>query len=203
MPQLYVDVDRTKVKTMGVQLTDVFDVLQAYLGAYYVNDFNRFGRTWQVNVQAEAAFRASADAVKQLKVRNGEGDMVPLEAVATVRDYSGPMQIVRYNMFPAATVIGTMQPGVSTGYALATMERLAQKLPRNMNAEWTELSFFQKQATRPEQFRDLQQNPFSALRPGGRAGILRARRPLRELVAAVCSDPRGADVPVQRWRALS
>ena len=162
MPQLYVDVDRAKAKTMGVQLTDVFDVLQAYLGAYYVNDFNRFGRTWQVNVQAEGAFRTSSEVVKQLKVRNSEGDMVPLEAVASVRDYSGPMQIVRYNMFPAATVIGTMQSGVSTGYALATMERLAQKLPRNMNIDWTELSFFQKQATRLEQFRDLQQNPFSA-----------------------------------------
>ena len=90
-PQLYVDVDRTKVKTMGVQLTDVFDVLQACLGSYYVNDFNRFGRTWQVNVQADAPFRMDAETVKQLKVRNADGDMVPLGAVAEVRDSAGPV----------------------------------------------------------------------------------------------------------------
>ena len=91
---------------MGVQLTDVFDALQAYLGSYYVNDFNRFGRTWQVNVQAEAPFRTDAEAVKQLKVRNADDDMVPLGAVAEIRDSAGPVQIVRYNMFPAAPVNG-------------------------------------------------------------------------------------------------
>ena len=90
-PQLYVDIDRTKVKTMGVALTDVFDALQAYLGSYYVNDFNRFGRTWQVNVQADAPFRVDAETVKQLKVRNADGDMVPLGAVADVRDSAGPV----------------------------------------------------------------------------------------------------------------
>src|SRR5256714_13954935 len=97
-PQLYVDVDREKVKTMGVQLTEVFDALQAYLGSFYVNDFNRFGRTWQVNVQAEPRFRTDAETVKQLKVRNASGDMVPLGAVAEVRDSAGPVQITRYNM---------------------------------------------------------------------------------------------------------
>ena len=165
-PQLYVDVDRTKVKTMGVQLTDVFDVLQAYLGSYYVNDFNRFGRTWQVNVQAEAAFRTDAEAVKQLKVRNADDDMVPLGSVAAVRDSTGPVQIVRYNMFPAAAINGAALPGVSTGEVLARMEKLAQKLPRNMAAEWTELSYLQKQSSQIEQFRDLQQNPFSAFALG-------------------------------------
>ena len=89
-PQLYVDIDREKAKTMGVALTDVFDTLQAYLGSYYVNDFNRFGRTWQVNVQADAPFRTDAETVKQLKVRNADGDMVPLGAVAEVRDANGP-----------------------------------------------------------------------------------------------------------------
>src|SRR5206468_3625109 len=92
-PQLYVNIDRTKAKTMGVPLTDVFDALQAYLGSYYVNDFNRFGRTWQVNVQADARFRVDADTVRQLKVRNGDGDMVPLGAVAEVREATGPVQI--------------------------------------------------------------------------------------------------------------
>ncbi len=165
-PQLYVDVDRAKVKTMGVQLTDVFDLLQAYLGSYYVNDFNRFGRTWQVNVQAEAPFRMDPEAVKQLKVRNADNDMVPLGAVAEVRDSTGPFQIVRYNMFPATAINGAALPGVSTGEILATMEKLTEKLPRNMAAEWTELSYLQKQSSRLEQFRDLQQNPFSALRWG-------------------------------------
>src|SRR5204863_3781629 len=100
-PQLYVDIDRKKVKTMGVELTDVFDALQAYLGSYYVNDFNRFGRTWQVNIQADAPFRTDAETVKQLKVRNADGDVVPLGAVAEVRDSIGPVQITRYNMFPS------------------------------------------------------------------------------------------------------
>jgi multidrug efflux pump len=162
-PQLHVDVDREKVKTMGVQLTDVFDALQAYLGSYYVNDFNRFGRTWQVNVQADARYRVDAEAVRQLKVRNGDGDMVPLGAVAEVRESAGPVQITRYNMFPAAAINGASLPGVSTGDVLAAMERLAgQELPRNMTYEWTELSYLQHQASTVEQFRDLQQSPLSA-----------------------------------------
>jgi multidrug efflux pump len=162
-PQLYVDVDRTKVKTMGVQLTDVFDTLQAYLGSFYVNDFNRFGRTWQVNIQADASFRVDAESIKQLKVRNADGDVVPLGAVAEVRDSAGPVQITRYNMFPAASITGASLPGVSDGDVMATMERLADKeLPRNMKYEWTELSFLQKRSSTVEQFRDLQQNPFSA-----------------------------------------
>ncbi|HXL16248.1 MAG TPA: efflux RND transporter permease subunit, partial [Streptosporangiaceae bacterium] len=162
-PQLYVDVDREKVKTMGVQLSDVFDALQAYLGSYYVNDFNRFGRTWQVNIQADAPFRVDAETVKQLKVRNASGDMVPLGAVAEVRDSAGPVQITRYNMSPAAPITGASLPDVSTGEVLATMERLAdQELPRNMTYEWTELSYLQKQAGKVEEFRDLRQNPTSA-----------------------------------------
>ena len=165
-PQLFVDVDRTKVKTMGVELTEVFDVLQAYLASYYVNDFNRFGRTWQVNVQADARFRVNAENVKQLKVRNADGDMVPLGAVAEVRDSAGPFQITRYNMFPAAAINGAVQPGVSTGEVLATMEQQARELPRGITYEWTELSYLQKQSNKIEQFRDLQQNPFSAFALG-------------------------------------
>jgi multidrug efflux pump len=162
-PQLYVDIDRAKAKTMGVALTDVFDALQAYLGSYYVNDFNRFGRTWQVNVQADAPFRVDAETVQQLKVRNADGDMVPLGAVAEVRDSAGPVQITRYNMFPAAPINGAWQPGVSTGDVLRTMENLSDKeLPRNMTSQWTELSYLQKQSSKIERFRDLRQNPFSA-----------------------------------------
>jgi multidrug efflux pump len=110
-PQLYVDIDRTKAKTMGVPLTAVFDALQAYLGSYYVNDFNRFGRTWQVNVQADAPFRLDAETIRQLKVRNSDGDVVPLGAVAEVQDSTGPVQITRYNMFPAAPINGAALPG--------------------------------------------------------------------------------------------
>jgi multidrug efflux pump subunit AcrB len=161
-PQLYVDIDREKAKSMGVALTDVFDTLQACVGSYYVNDFNRFGRTWQVNVQADAPFRVDAETVKQFKVRNADGDMVPLGAVAEVRDSAGPVQITRYNMFPTASINGLPRPGTSTGDALATMERLSRDLPRNMTTEWTEVSFLQKQASRVEQFRDLRNNPMSA-----------------------------------------
>jgi multidrug efflux pump len=166
-PQLYVEIDRAKAKTMGVPLTDVFDALQAYLGSYYVNDFNRFGRTWQVNVQADACFRVDAETLKQMKVRNADGDMVPLGSVIDVRDAAGPVTITRYNMFPAAAVTGASLPGVSTGDVLRGMEVLsARELPRTMTAEWTELSYLQKQSSKVEQFRDLRQNPFSAFALG-------------------------------------
>ncbi len=165
-PQLYVDIDREKAKSMGVALTDVFDTLQACVGSSYVNDFNRFGRTWQVNVQADAPFRTDAEAIKQLKVRNGDGDMVPLGSVAQVRDSAGPVQITRYNMYPTASINGLPLPGTSMGDALASMERLSKDLPRNMTTEWTEVSYLQKQAGKLEQFRDLQNNPFSAFAVG-------------------------------------
>jgi multidrug efflux pump len=166
-PQLYADIDRTKVRTMGVPLTDVFDALQVYLGGYYVNDFNRFGRTWQVNIQADAAFRADARTVKLLKVRNADGDAAPLGSVIDIRDSRGPLTVTRYNMFPAATVSGATLPEVSAGDVQRVMEQLAEhELPRSMGYEWTELSFLQKQAGRVERFRDLQQNPFSAFALG-------------------------------------
>jgi multidrug efflux pump len=166
-PQLFAEVDRTKAKTMNVALTDIFDTLQVYLGGSYVNDFNRFGRTWQVNVQAEAAFRIDAESVKNLKVRNGDGDMVPLGSVVNLRDIQGPLTVTRYNMFPAATLNGVAKPGVSDGDVLRIMEELGDKnLPRSMTYEWTELSLLQKQAGKVEQFRDLQQNPFSAFALG-------------------------------------
>ena len=165
-PQLYVDVDREKAKSMGVALTDVFDTLQACVGSYYVNDFNRFGRTWQVNVQADAPFRMDAETIRQFKVRNAEGEMVPLGAVAEVNDSAGPVQITRYNMYPTASINGLPLPGTSMGDALASMERLSQDLPRNMTTEWTEVSYLQKQASKIEQFRDLLNIPFSAFAVG-------------------------------------
>jgi multidrug efflux pump len=162
-PQLYADIDRAKVRTMGVSLTDVFDALQVFVGSYYVNDFNRFGRTWQVNLQADAQFRANIETIKQMKVRNADGDMVPLGSVVDIHDWGGPLTVIRYNMFPAAPVTGAALPGVSTGDILAMMETLSDKeLPRSMTYEWTELSYLQKLSSKIEQFRDLRQNPFSA-----------------------------------------
>jgi multidrug efflux pump len=143
-PQLFVDVDRTKCKSMGVELTDVFNTLQVFLGGYYTNDFNRFGRTWQVNIQADAPFRLTAANVKQLKVRNSTGEMVPLGTVADVRDSSGPVMITRYNLYPAAAINGSSLPGVSTGQVIKEMNGLAEReLPANMGFEWTELTYLQ------------------------------------------------------------
>jgi multidrug efflux pump len=143
-PQLYIDIDRTKCKTMGVPLNNVFDALQVYLGGYYVNDFNRFGRTWQVNLQADAEFRLQAEDILALKVRNSAGEMVPLGTVATVNDVGGPVMITRYNMYTAATINGASLPGVSSGQAIAMMEEVANtELPSNMSFEWTELTYLQ------------------------------------------------------------
>ncbi|HVS35404.1 MAG TPA: efflux RND transporter permease subunit, partial [Gemmataceae bacterium] len=162
-PQLFVDVDRVKCKTMKVDLNDVFATLQAFLGSYYVNDFNKFGRTWQVNVQADAPYRINAEVVKQFKVRNASGDMVPLGSVATVRDDVGPVFVLRYNMNTATAINGLVLPSVSTGTVISTMEQIAgRQLPRNMTYEWTELTYMQKEATRTDSLRDLLQNPFTA-----------------------------------------
>jgi multidrug efflux pump subunit AcrB len=162
-PQLFVDVDRVKCKTMKVELSEVFDTLQALLGGYYVNDFNRFGRTWQVNVQADERFRVSAEKVKQFKVRNAAGDMVPLGAVATVRDDTGPVFVLRYNMYPATAVNGATLPGVSTGTVIDEVDRLARReLPRDMAHEWSELTYMEKEANKTDTLRDLLGNPFMA-----------------------------------------
>jgi multidrug efflux pump len=141
-PQKFLAVDRTKCKTMGVALNDVFDALQVYLGGYYVNDFNQFGRTWQVNAQADAKFRMHPQDVKQLKVRNAAGDMAPLGALVTIRDSSGPDVINRYNTYPAAALSGDWTPEMSSGQAIAKMQRLADReLPSSMTYEWTDLCY--------------------------------------------------------------
>jgi multidrug efflux pump len=162
-PQLYVDVDRVKCKTMKVELGDVFDTLQVFLGGYYVNDFNRFGRTWQVNLQADAPYRMDAATVKQFKVRNAHGDMVPLGSVATVRDDVGPVFVLRYNMYTATALRGVVLPTVSSGTVIDTLERMCKReLPRTMAAEWSELTYMQKEALKTATLADLLQNPFMA-----------------------------------------
>ncbi len=141
VPQLYVDVDRTKAKSMKVALNDIFDTLQIYLGSLYVNDFNLFGRTYQVTAQADAQFRRAPQDILDLKTRNAAGEMVPLGALVNVRDDSGPDKIVRYNMYPSAELTGNAVPGTSSGQAITAMEQLAREnLPPTMGFEWTELT---------------------------------------------------------------
>ncbi|MBX6312413.1 MAG: multidrug efflux RND transporter permease subunit [Isosphaeraceae bacterium] len=147
VPQLYVDVNRTECMAKQVALRDLFDTLQVYLGSLYVNDFNRFGRTWQVIVQADAKFRNGIEDVKRLKVRNAEGQMVPIGALAEIKDSNGPLVLTRYNMYTAAPINGSAAQGVSSGEAMDLMERLAdQNLLSSMAIEWTELAFLEKQA---------------------------------------------------------
>jgi multidrug efflux pump len=141
VPQFYVDVDRIKAKSMRVPLSEIFDTLQIYLGSLYVNDFNLFGRTYQVTAQADAQFRRQPQDILDLKTRNAAGEMVPLGTLVNVRSVAGPDKIVRYNMFPSAELTGSPSPGVSSGQAIATMERLAKEnLPSSMGFEWTELT---------------------------------------------------------------
>jgi multidrug efflux pump len=144
VPQLEAKVDREKVKRQGISLTDLFQTLQVYLGSVYVNDFNRFGRTYQVIVQADAPYRATAENIAQLKVRNARGDMVPLGSVLQVRESHGPDQGLRYNAYPAADINGGPAPGVSSGQAQVIMERLAREtLPNGIRFEWTDLTYQQ------------------------------------------------------------
>ncbi len=143
-PQLFVDVNRTKCGAMDVCLDEVYDALQANMGGLYVNDFNLFGRTWQVNVQADTRFRMDRNDVRRLHVRNRRGQMVPIGTLLSVEDASGPFVINRYNLYPAASINGATAPGVSTGDMITIMERLAkQSLPSTMGFEWTEVTYLQ------------------------------------------------------------
>jgi multidrug efflux pump len=140
-PQLYLDVDRMKAKSMGVPLSDIFDTLQIYFGSLYVNDLNLFGRTYHVTAQADGVFRREPEDILNLKTRNGHGEMVPLGTLIHVQSVTGPDHIVRYDMYPAAEITGNPGPGVSSGEAIAQMERVVrEKLPSGMGFEWTELT---------------------------------------------------------------
>jgi len=145
VPQLYADVDRTYAQQLGVSIPEVFDTLQIYLGSLYVNDFNKFGRTYQVRVQADAQFRAHAEDIGLLKTRNDKGEMVPLSSVLKMTQSYGPDRAMRYNGFPSADVNGGAAPGYSTGEAQAAVERIAaETLPRGIGFEWTELTYQEK-----------------------------------------------------------
>ncbi len=143
-PQLYVDIDRTKAKTEGIALDDIFKTLQVYLGSAYVNDFTQFGRNWQVLVQADSDFRNRRTDIGKLKVRNASGEMIPLAALVNIKEISGPAVVNRYNMYPSAEITGGTAPGFSSGQAISLIERLAEeRLPRSMSFEWTELTLLQ------------------------------------------------------------
>jgi multidrug efflux pump len=147
-PWLNLELDRSKCLALGVQVTDVFNTLQVYVGSYYVNNFNQFGRTWQVNVQADANFRDQAHDIKKLQVRNQQGQMIPLGSLLTIHGQSGPVAVLRYNMYSSAAIQGNTAPGVSSGQAISLMEGIADRqMPRGtMAREWTELTYLQKSA---------------------------------------------------------
>jgi multidrug efflux pump len=144
VPQVDADIDREKAKTHGVAISDIFDTLQVYLGSLYANDFNRFGRTYQVNVQAEQQFRLEPAQIGQLKVRNNRGEMVPLSTFVRIEGSAGPDRVMHYNGFLTAEINGAAAPGYSSGQAEAAMERLLrEELPGGMTFEWTELTYQQ------------------------------------------------------------
>jgi HAE1 family hydrophobic/amphiphilic exporter-1 len=147
VPQVFVDVDRDKALKQGVPVNEVYQTLQTFLGGSFVNQFNRFGRQWRVFVQAEAEERLTPDAIGRFYVRNNDGNMVPLSAVTTVRQTSGPEYIQRFNLYRAAQITGAAAPGYSSGQAMAALEDVARKvLPREMGYDWSDLSFQEKKA---------------------------------------------------------
>ena len=146
-PWLYLDINRTKCMALGVPVSEVFNTLQIYLGSYYVNNFNEFGRTWQVNIQADQVFREHGRDIRQIKVRNNRGEMIRLGTLLELRSISGPVMVMRYNMYSATAITGNTAPGTSSGQAIALMQEIAtQELPRAMATDWTELAYMQNQA---------------------------------------------------------
>ncbi len=142
VPQIDSHVDREKAKTYGIPLGDVFDTMQVYLGSLYVNDFNRFGRTYQVNVQAESPYRLQPEDISHLRTRNLAGEMIPLGSVVTVKPIYGPDRVMHYNGFPAAEINGAAAPGFSTGQSEGAIAKmLNDQLPNGMKYEWTELTY--------------------------------------------------------------
>ncbi len=146
-PQLFLDVDRTKVESMGVSFNDVNQTLSMFLGSLYVNSFSEFGRHWQVTIQAEGDYRNQISDINLLKVRNRQGNMVPLGTLVNVREVGGPISVPRYNLYTGAAITGNIAVGVSSGEAINTVNQVAaENLPLSMRAEWTELMFMQLRA---------------------------------------------------------
>ena len=189
VPQLYADIDRTKARQLGVPVTDVFDTMQIYLGSLYVNDFNKFGRTYSVRVQADAAYRARAEDIGELKVRSTSGEMVPLSALMKVTPTFGPERAMRYNGFLSADINGGAAPGYSSGQAQDAIKRIAaETLPPGHRLRMDRA--------------DLPGDPGRQLRPlglpaGDPAGVPRARRAVRKPDPAAGDRPDRADGPAR------
>ena len=220
-PQIYLDIDRDKAQVLGLKISDIFNALQSTLGSYYVNDFNVFGRTWQVNVQAETQFRDNVADIDQIYVRNADGGMVPLRALAVAKLVQGPQSVIRYNGFRGAVVNGAPKPGYSSGQALAAMERMsAATLPAGYSYEWTATAFRRRRRrgrtdglrTRPSYslrlsvsgcaLRKLEHSPFS-LAGGQRRDTRRSRRSVTGWIKLrrICADrSRGPDRAVRQER---
>jgi len=146
-PQIYLDIDRDKAQVLGVKISDIFNALQSTLGSFYVNDFNVFGRTWQVNIQADIPFRQRTEDIERIYVRNAKGGMVPIRALAQAKLVQGPQTVVRYNGYRGAVVNGAPKPPYSSGQALAAMESIsASTLPGGYSYEWTGTAFQEKAA---------------------------------------------------------
>src|SRR6202008_4806159 len=147
-PSIYLDIDRAKAQALGLNMSDVFTALQATLGGVYVNNFNLFGRTWQVNVQGEAANRGDIRDIWQIYVRNATGEMVPIRSIASLRIVTGPQVITRYNNYRSVTVNGSPASGVSSGTAIAAMEQLSKStLPAGYSYEWTGTAYQEQAAS--------------------------------------------------------
>ena len=184
-PQFDVEVDRIKAQTLHVTIDQVFATLSTYLGSTYVNQFNKFGRMFQVYAQADAQFRLRPRDIDNLMVRNSQGDMIPLGTVATITPTVGPSLISLYNLYPSATVIGLPAPGFSSGQAMTLMEEIAAQAPcrRAPAIEWTAMSYQEK---------IVGDQIYFAFGLGAAAGLSGAGRTVRELVRADRGDPGGA-----------
>ena len=152
-PQLYLDIDRTKAESLQIPLVNVFDTLQAYLGSTFVNLFNKFNQVFQVYVQADAPYRLQPGDIKNLYVRNPQGQMVPMGTLLEVKRTLGSELVTRYNLYPAAPIFGIAAPGFSSGQALKLMEQVAANtLPRGMGYDWTATAYQEKQVGRQAYF---------------------------------------------------
>jgi hydrophobe/amphiphile efflux-1 (HAE1) family protein len=148
-PQVFVDVDRDKAQMLRVPLANIFEALRIYMGSAYVNDFNMFGRTYRVTAQADGGFRLDPENVSRIRVRNADGQMVPLGSLVTFKQIAGPERVPRYNLFPTVEIQGSSAPGISSGQALELMTEVAARtLPEGVGFEWTDLSFQEKRAGR-------------------------------------------------------
>ena len=181
VPQLYANIDRVKAKSLDVPLETIFGTLQSSMGSTYVNDFNLFGRTFQVRLQADQKFRLKPDDIRRLEVRNRSGAMLPLGTLATITEKPGPQIITRYNLYPSSSISGEAAAGFSSGQALKLMEQMAARLfPSDVGYEWTGMSYQEKKGRVAG---DL------CLRAGRPAGLPGPRRSVRELADPGRRDP--------------